>query len=289
MELRQQEAALPSCLAVALETRGRQESMAEGQVGSTAACARPASTLSAVQWWELNLPTRQTRRSTPALPARAGILPVTPQPRAPCGNTALETALPCASFCAADPWNQGASLEKWGFPPLPSPPLFIGTKEQKIASTPSDSVLWRSWAGSGALGEHLYLEFLNCNQKSYIPWHCWEAAGGMKCYSQNSLYCRAIGCTENGNWLGTTKKREITNLIWKMGEGFELARVLSYSSTLLPGIWGSVPSMKVSRVMNSIFLWASRARATSYSPRLSFSAKPITDVSQGFFIVIILF
>lgn len=32
------------------------------QVGSTAACARPASTISAVQRWELNLPTRQACR-----------------------------------------------------------------------------------------------------------------------------------------------------------------------------------------------------------------------------------
>ena len=73
------------------------------QVGSTTACAHPASTLSAMRCWESNLPTRQACCSAPALPTWAGILPATTQPRAPCGNTALETALPCASVCAADP------------------------------------------------------------------------------------------------------------------------------------------------------------------------------------------
>lgn len=39
------------------------------QRGSTAACAHPASTPSAMQWWELNLPTQQVCHRTRALPS----------------------------------------------------------------------------------------------------------------------------------------------------------------------------------------------------------------------------
>lgn len=99
------------------------------QVNSTTTCTCPASKLSAMQWWELNVPIQQACGSAAALPAQAGIHPETLQPWAPCGNAALETALPCASFCAADTWNHSASLEKWRFSPFPSLPLFIGTKE----------------------------------------------------------------------------------------------------------------------------------------------------------------
>lgn len=38
--------------------------------------------------------------------------------------------------------------------------------------------------------------------------------------------------------------------------------------------------------MNLGFLWTSRARARSHSPRLNFSAKSITNISQSFFSVI---
>ena len=182
MELRQQEAAVPGCLAVALGTSSAQESWQQagrhhGCLCSPCQHAFCHATVGIKPAYPAGTPQHAGSASTgwqpPSDPAAQGSV----WERSP-GN--------CASLCqflCSWPLKPSCLSGGMGVSPhlLLSPPLFIRIKEQKIASTPSDSIAWRSKAGSGALGEYLYVEFLNCNQKSYIPWHCWEAAGGMEC------------------------------------------------------------------------------------------------------------